>query len=250
MKRIVFTLIELLVVIAIIAILAAMLLPALNRARESARQSNCLSNMKQIGVIDQSYAQDFNDYLAASTFIRDGMEEGIVKTWYLNNYLPVSSFKIVRCPSTRQLAIRKYGENWTALNGEYYGQTLLPNLFYHPSTDPAKMETFISNGLSDTHYPKVTRVRTPSQTFSIAEYYCLSLAWGGETDRGKVGAWLSPMETHSALDFYILEAESQGNHMGRYKSVLFIGGNASKIALVPDQRMIKKKEFWGTKIDF
>ena len=56
-----FTLIELLVVIAIIAILAAILFPVFARARESARRSNCLSNLKQIGVAFQLYAQDYDE---------------------------------------------------------------------------------------------------------------------------------------------------------------------------------------------
>lgn len=62
MKRF-FTLIELLVVIAIIVILAAMLMPALNKARDSARKATCASQMKQFGAVAASYAADNKDFL-------------------------------------------------------------------------------------------------------------------------------------------------------------------------------------------
>ncbi|MCD6408158.1 prepilin-type N-terminal cleavage/methylation domain-containing protein [bacterium] len=60
-----FTLIELLVVIAIVAILAAMLLPALSKAREKARQANCINNLKQLHTAIMLYVQDW-EYVPSS----------------------------------------------------------------------------------------------------------------------------------------------------------------------------------------
>lgn len=57
-----FTLIELLVVVAIIAILASMLMPALSRAREKARQSICVNNLKQLYLALRMYAEDFDNW--------------------------------------------------------------------------------------------------------------------------------------------------------------------------------------------
>ncbi len=95
-----FTLIELLVVIAIIAILAAILFPVFARAREKARQTSCLSNVKQVTLATMMYAQDYDERLPITTFWYPG--EGATRaTWKFAIGPYAKNDQIFLCPSVK-----------------------------------------------------------------------------------------------------------------------------------------------------
>jgi prepilin-type N-terminal cleavage/methylation domain-containing protein len=98
-----FTLIELLVVIAIIAILAAILFPVFAQAREKARETMCLSNLKQIGLAYDQYIIDFDETTPVTdkTLVVPGVVPGTVtySTWYTDLMPYIKSWGIFLCPS-------------------------------------------------------------------------------------------------------------------------------------------------------
>ncbi|MBR2910924.1 MAG: prepilin-type N-terminal cleavage/methylation domain-containing protein, partial [Lentisphaeria bacterium] len=94
-----FTLIELLVVIAIIAILAAMLMPALQKARESARQTSCINQVRQVAQGYNLYADDNKEYIP---FVKAGSESSYSLGFLVGPYLGLktgSNAKVLVCPT-------------------------------------------------------------------------------------------------------------------------------------------------------
>ena len=95
-----FTLIELLVVIAIIAILAAILFPVFARAREKARQSSCLSNVKQIGLAFMQYVTDYDSRWPRPWNNQPGVIAGSNYVTWADMISPyVKNMQIYQCPS-------------------------------------------------------------------------------------------------------------------------------------------------------
>ena len=100
MKKRTFTLFELLVVIAIIAVLAAILLPALNMARDKARNITCVSNLRQWGTYINSYANDFGGRMYVSPNTSTWQVDSMAR--HYENYTPSIYQKgasVYRCPA-------------------------------------------------------------------------------------------------------------------------------------------------------
>ncbi len=104
-----FTLIELLVVIAIIGVLASLLMPALGKAREKARATECLGNLRQVGLASLMYAEDLGGILPIDSPLQKGVTWGAL----IASNAGVRPFQVFVCPSYRPFRFT----NWIRIYG-------------------------------------------------------------------------------------------------------------------------------------
>ena len=132
-----FTLIELLVVIAIIAILAAVLFPVLARARENARKTACMSNLKQLGLGVAQYLQDFDERYPCTNGV-DTTSTNVSTTGFPNAIFPyVKSTQVFKCPDDTTTNGVVEGIGATPYPVSYYYHYCFYHIFTAVNAQPA-----------------------------------------------------------------------------------------------------------------
>ena len=175
-----FTLIELLVVIAIIAILAAILFPVFAKAREKARQSSCLSNVKQLGLAFLSYAQDNDEQIPMYV---DTSYNFTQLAWWVVVQPYIKNTQVLLCPSApKGTQYTDYGVNYPNVSGVGNSKSLA--MIQYPAETCALTETENQNaaGRNGALYLCYSPFTYGLGTISWAYYY--GLAWPGRHNDG------------------------------------------------------------------